>query len=210
MRMDLTPTLKPFTLADRPGATSGASPTALTPFDLSGVNATAPKHPDRLAAGEAGKTGLAAIDGAASVDASSSASRHARLEHQARQLVGQTFFGTMLKQMRDSPFKSELFDGGRGGQAFNSLRDQRMVEQMSRGAGKKLVDSIVRKLEARQGYAKQAAAGRAPAAGRGAAEASGAASLNAAVMPSAAARRPGPTSNRNARPDVAAAPARRA
>src|SRR4051812_31254498 len=60
------------------------------------------------------------------------ASQHDLLDKQARMLVGQTFFGTLLKQMRESPFRSELFEGGRGGQAFAPLYDQKLVEHMSR------------------------------------------------------------------------------
>ena len=48
-------------------------------------------------------------------------------------LVAQTFYGTMLKQMRNSPFKSKLFDGGRGGEAFASMFDQHLADRMSRG-----------------------------------------------------------------------------
>ena len=80
------------------------------------------------------------------------------LRKQAEIFVASAFFGTLLKQMRESPFKSELFSGGRGGQAFGSLYDQQMAERMSRGAGSKLVNSIVRKIEARAAYRKQAAA----------------------------------------------------
>src|SRR5688500_11582533 len=43
------------------------------------------------------------------------AAQHAQLNTHAQKLVSQAFFGTMLKQMRNSPFKSELFSGGRGG-----------------------------------------------------------------------------------------------
>jgi Rod binding domain-containing protein len=73
--------------------------------------------------------------------------RHQELQKQAQKLVGQTFFGAMLKQMRDSPFKSDLFDGGRGGEVFHSLMDQHLADQMSRGAGNDLVQSIVKHLE---------------------------------------------------------------
>src|SRR5690348_1911041 len=44
----------------------------------------------------------------------SARSQHDQLTEQARKWVAQTFFGTLLKQMSDSPFKSELFSGGRG------------------------------------------------------------------------------------------------
>jgi Rod binding domain-containing protein len=80
---------------------------------------------------------------------------HDRLTKQAEIWVSQTFFGTLLKQARESPFRSELFDGGRGGQAFGAMYDQRLAEHLARGAGKKLVRSLVRKIEAKQAYAKQ-------------------------------------------------------
>src|SRR5215831_1175256 len=38
-------------------------------------------------------------------------SQHERLVKQTRKWVSQTFFGTLLKQMRESPFKSDLLDG---------------------------------------------------------------------------------------------------
>ena len=69
-----------------------------------------------------------------------------RLTDQARKWVAQTFFGTMLKQMRNSPFKSELFEGGRGGQAFAPLLDQRLIDSMSKGTASKLTSAIARKL----------------------------------------------------------------
>jgi len=86
------------------------------------------------------------------------AAKHQKLVKQAQNLVGQTFFGTLLKQMRNSPFHSQLFEGGRGGEAFGALYDQQLAEHMARGAGHKLVNSIVKRLEARTVYRK--AAGR--------------------------------------------------
>ena len=84
-------------------------------------------------------------------------SQHDQMVEKTRTWVAQTFFGTLLKQMRESPFKSELFSGGQGGQAFASLHDQHLAEHMARGAGSKLVNGIVRRLEAQQAYRKQAA-----------------------------------------------------
>ena len=83
--------------------------------------------------------------------------KHAQLEKYASNLVAQTFFGTLLKQMRDSPFKDELFSGGRGGQAFGSMYDQHLAERMARGAGQKLVRAIVRRFEGqRHGFSLSA------------------------------------------------------
>ena len=92
--------------------------------------------------------------------AAPTATSHEALVRQTQIWVGQTFFGTMLKQMRDSPFKSELFDGGRGGQAFGSMMDQHLAERMARGAGHKLVNSIVKKIEAKRAYEKAANTGK--------------------------------------------------
>jgi Rod binding domain-containing protein len=82
--------------------------------------------------------------------------QHDQLVKQTETWVSQTFFGTLLKQMRESPFKSELFSGGQGGQAFAGLQDQHLAEHMARGAGSKLVNSIVRQIEANAAYRKQA------------------------------------------------------
>jgi Rod binding domain-containing protein len=73
--------------------------------------------------------------------------RHKALVKQTEKWVAQSFYGTMLKQMRKSPFHSELFDGGRGGQVFHEMLDQKLADHMSRGAAPKLVNAIVQKIE---------------------------------------------------------------
>jgi Rod binding domain-containing protein len=77
--------------------------------------------------------------------------QHDKLTQTARVWVAQTFYGQMLKQMRESPFKSSLFDGGRGGEAFQAQLDQRMAERMaSSHSGDRLVQSIVRRIEGKK------------------------------------------------------------
>jgi Rod binding domain-containing protein len=158
MNMNFAPTFHPFDPADRPGGLAGGTATHLSPTDLAGVISPTRKlrggGASTKVSGNA-KTGLAAIDAKA---AAAPVDQHKGLETYAKQLVSQTFFGTMLKQMRESPFKSDLFEGGRGGQAFTGMYDQKMADQMSRGAGKRLVNAIVRKLEANKAYAKQGTA----------------------------------------------------
>ncbi len=83
-------------------------------------------------------------------------SEHDQLVDKTRTWVAQTFFGTLLKQMRNSPFKSDLFSGGQGGQTFASLHDQHLAEHMTRGAGSKLVNGIVRRIEANAAYRRHA------------------------------------------------------
>ena len=84
----------------------------------------------------------------------------------ARALVSQTFYGPMLKQMRDSPFKDDLFSGGRGGQAFTALLDQQLAVRMGRD-NDPLVEAIARRaMRAEVPGARAAAPGaRAAAAG---------------------------------------------
>jgi Rod binding domain-containing protein len=65
----------------------------------------------------------------------------------AQKWVGQTFFGTLLKQMHDSAFKSELWSGGRGGEAFSTLYDQHLAERMARSSGRPLANSIVKHIQ---------------------------------------------------------------
>jgi hypothetical protein len=65
----------------------------------------------------------------------------------AQKWVSQTFFGTLLKQMHDSPFKSELWSGGRGGQAFSPLYDQHLAERMAKASGRPLASSIVKHIQ---------------------------------------------------------------
>jgi Rod binding domain-containing protein len=73
--------------------------------------------------------------------------QHEQLKKQAEKWVAQTFYGQMLKQMRNSPFKDKMFSGGRGGEAFGEMFDQQLADRMSKGAGGNLVDAIVSKLE---------------------------------------------------------------
>jgi Rod binding domain-containing protein len=115
----------------------------LKPLDLVGPHRTPPR---KLEANDLDPTSRLAKPGAGAEH-----TQHAKLLKQSQTWVAQTFFGTLLKQMEDSPFKSEIFSGGRGGEAFSSLYHQRLAEHMSRGAGSKLVNAIVRKIEAKQG-----------------------------------------------------------
>jgi Rod binding domain-containing protein len=80
------------------------------------------------------------------------ASEHEQVVEQAQKWVAQTFYGTLLKQVRQSPFHSKLFEGGRGGEAFQGMYDQQLADHMARGTGKKLVNAIARKIEAKKAY----------------------------------------------------------
>jgi Rod binding domain-containing protein len=100
--------------------------------------------------------------------------QHQRLTAQTEKWVAQTFYGQLLKQMRESPFHSDMFEGGNGGKTFETLFDQRLADHMSHHAGAKLVNSIVRKIEAGEaakryenaGKPRAATAGRSPHSGQ--------------------------------------------
>jgi Rod binding domain-containing protein len=83
-------------------------------------------------------------------------SEHEKLVQQSQKWVAQSFYGTLLKQARESPFHSDKFEGGRGGQAFGPLLDQHIAEHMARGAGRRLPEAIARKIEAKRAYGKSA------------------------------------------------------
>lgn len=114
---------------------------SLKPLDLSGPHRPSPR---KLEPTDLNPTSRLAKPGAPHT-------QHDKLVKQTRNWVAQTFFSTLLKQMEDSPFKSEMLSGGRGGEAFSSLYHQRLAERMAGGAGSKLVNAIVRRIEAKQG-----------------------------------------------------------
>jgi Rod binding domain-containing protein len=160
MRMDFLPSLNAYDPAERAGVIRSLPLSPLSDLDRSGVVYKQARKKDDFPAVGSPVYDLPGVNTPANAAGESQGEQRTRLEAQAKQLINQTFFGTILKQMRDSPFKSDLFEGGRGGQAFGQLFDQKMVEQMSRGAGKKLVNAIVRKFEARRAYAASGADNR--------------------------------------------------
>jgi hypothetical protein len=68
----------------------------------------------------------------------------AKLEQSSATLVNQFFMGTMLKQMRQSPFKVDSLNGGKGGEAYAGLFDQHIAEHAGNRIAKSLVKSMVK------------------------------------------------------------------
>lgn len=73
--------------------------------------------------------------------------QHQKVQRQAKKLVADAFYGTLMRQMHNSPFKSELFSGGRGGEAFQSMLDQRLSDHMAAATNNPLVHAIAHRLE---------------------------------------------------------------
>ncbi len=65
--------------------------------------------------------------------------------------AGQTFFGELVKQMRESVHKSAFFHGGMGEDIFQSQLDQIMVERMSETSAKSFADPMYDLLMAPRG-----------------------------------------------------------
>jgi hypothetical protein len=86
--------------------------------------------------------------------------REAKAQKAAQQFVSSAFIMPLLKQMRQSPFKSQLMSGGQGEDAFGPQLDQilsdRIVQRMgtpesiqssgSAALGMSLVDAVYRRI----------------------------------------------------------------
>ena len=76
--------------------------------------------------------------------------KDAKLEQAAQTLVNQFFMGSMMKQMRNSPFKNEAFTGGKAGAAYAGMFDQHVAEHSGNKIAKSLVSAMLK------AYQKQA------------------------------------------------------
>lgn len=65
------------------------------------------------------------------------------LKAAAEQLVSTAFIQPLLAQMRDDPFKVDMFHGGRGEQIFGQQLDTLISERVTSSANFPVVDSIV-------------------------------------------------------------------
>jgi Rod binding domain-containing protein len=142
-----TPTLKPLSEEDFAGGNSALPRTAI--HQLKGLTAQ-----DFGATQQADLQPLAPTDyipGAkvAKDDVDS------QLRQQTEKWVGEAFYGNILKQMHDSPFKSKLLDGGRGAEAFEPMLDQQISDHIAQSSSNKLVDAIVNDIESKMKKGKQ-------------------------------------------------------
>ena len=82
----------------------------------------------------------------AGVDPVAHAARR-RLTKAANEIVGQVFYGTLLRTARSSPLKGKYGHGGRGEEVFQAQLD----DVLARGAGRagSLTESIVNRYEKR-------------------------------------------------------------
>lgn len=68
--------------------------------------------------------------------------RERQIREAADEFVGMAFILPLMKMSRNDPFKSEMFHGGQGEEAFGAQLDQMRAKQVSPAISKPLVDAI--------------------------------------------------------------------
>jgi hypothetical protein len=71
--------------------------------------------------------------------------RNTQLRQQVSEVVNNVFYGTLLRQMRDSQ-QSEFFDKGPGGTTFIRQLDSELIKRISQRGDAPLVDAIMKKI----------------------------------------------------------------
>ncbi|MEM1108312.1 MAG: hypothetical protein AAGH99_06445 [Planctomycetota bacterium] len=69
------------------------------------------------------------------------------LREAAEQLVASAFILPLLQQARNDPFKSDLFHGGRGEEAFGQQLDVIYADNITRSANFGITDALVSRFE---------------------------------------------------------------
>jgi Rod binding domain-containing protein len=77
------------------------------------------------------------------MDTAKADAQEVELRDTAKQFVGLAFYFPMLQQMRQDPFRTELFHGGFAEDAFANQMDQTLADEMSSRDSSGLVDAIV-------------------------------------------------------------------
>jgi hypothetical protein len=68
----------------------------------------------------------------------------AKLQKNIREVTGQVFFGTVLKQMRSEMDPDNPFNGGRAGQMFGTQLDQILISRWAGSTNFKVTDKIAK------------------------------------------------------------------
>ena len=68
----------------------------------------------------------------------------------AQKLVGMALFLPLLKQMQNSPFKTDVFHGGRGEEVFTQQLHMTLADRLGQRMGGQLVDAVAERMQAFQ------------------------------------------------------------
>jgi len=71
------------------------------------------------------------------------------LRRAADELVGEVFYGTLLRQMRQSPLKGKYGHGGRGEEVFQGQLDAVFAARAGQARGGDLAAAVVKRFERR-------------------------------------------------------------
>jgi len=82
------------------------------------------------------------VAGPAAADLPSQARAPGELRERFTQFVGETFFGQMIKAMRQTVGKPAYFDGGRAEEVFRGQLDQALAEHMTKASADRFADPM--------------------------------------------------------------------
>ncbi len=72
-------------------------------------------------------------------------SREERIKAAANQLVSVAFIKPLMAQVRQSPFKNEMFSGGQGAEIFQDHLDTLLADRMTQRTSYSIADAVYRK-----------------------------------------------------------------
>lgn len=87
---------------------------------------------------------LQPIDSSFSDELDEAARKQKEARESADQLIASAFILPVLEEVRNSPFKTEMFSGGRGEEVFGQQLDVIFAERITQSAGFGLSDALVR------------------------------------------------------------------
>lgn len=70
---------------------------------------------------------------------------------QIGEFVGNIFYGTLIKQMQESSFKTKYFSGGRGEEVFQGQLGIELAQRLGRSANNPVADKLATAIEKRVG-----------------------------------------------------------
>lgn len=132
--------------------------TTVTQAAQAAHDARLPRGDDDFAAQLAGRTRTRQAAGGAVPD-----KVRAQVRQASEQLVASTLLLPLLQQMREDPFKSDMFHGGSTEDIFAAQLDTELADRMAQGMNLPIVEAvyqrIMRQVEVRVGATQPAAIG---------------------------------------------------
>ena len=116
----------------------------------------------RSAPGFAESLGASALKGREDAQRNNQNTAPEEAQKAAQQLVASAFLQPMFKQLRESQFKTGLFDGGQAEQAFQQRLHTRIADRMSQTMDLPMVDAVARYVSQRGGASGEASQTAAP------------------------------------------------